>query len=245
MKVEEGRILLVDDERDLVWAIKHSLSDEGYEVLEAYDGVEAIDIARRHRPDLVILDVVMPRMDGFAVCEHLRRDVQLASVPILFLTVRSAVEDRIRGLEEGADDYLAKPFDLRELRARVKALLRRTRGREDGGSEQPARAMLVAGELTLDMAERQLLLLGSTVRLTPAEFALVHYLMCHPGEVFSGRELLQQVWGYPAGTVESGLVRWHIKNLRDKLEPDPTHPRYICTLPAHGYMLRTSPGTEV
>jgi DNA-binding response OmpR family regulator len=239
--VEEGRILLVDDERDLVWAIRHNLSDEGYEVFEAYDGIDALEIARRHRPDLVVLDVVMPRMDGFTVCEHLRRDVTLASVPILFLTARSAVEDRIRGLEEGADDYLAKPFDLRELRARVKALLRRSRGREEGALEVMSRGTLVAGDLALDVGRRQLVVGGKVVRLTPAEFSLIHFLMGHPGEVFSGRDLLQQVWGYPPAAVESGLVRWHVKNLRDKLEPDPSHPRYLCTIAAHGYVLRETP----
>ena len=120
-----ARILLADDEQDLVWAVRHSLSDEGYEVLTAYDGMEALAIARCHRPDLVILDIAMPRLDGLQVCRRLRRDPTLAAVPILFLTVRSAIEDRIKGLDEGGDDYLVKPFDLEELKARVKALLRR------------------------------------------------------------------------------------------------------------------------
>lgn len=233
-----ARILVVDDEQDLVWAIRHSLNDEGYEVLAAYDGVEALAIARRHLPDLVILDIVMPRLDGLQVCRRLRRDPNLAAVPILFLTVRSAVEDRVTGLDEGADDYLVKPFDLRELKARVRALLRRGRSFvPDGAPKLVGRsALLVVGPLTLNLHTRQVQVNGKTIQLTPAEFDLLHHLMTHPGEVFSSQQLLQQVWGYRPGTADPGLVRWHVKNLRAKIEPDPSHPVYIRTIPRHGYI---------
>jgi DNA-binding response OmpR family regulator len=232
-----ARILLVDDEQDLVWAVQHSLGDEGYEVLTAYDGLEALAIARRHRPDLVILDIVMPRLDGLQVCQRLRRDPTLAAVPILFLTVHSAIEDRIKGLDEGGDDYLVKPFDLRELRARVRALLRRGRSAPEGGPGPEGRGSLVVGPLTLDLHTCQVGVGEKTVQLTPTEFNLLHHLMIHPGEAFSSPRLLQQVWGYPPETADPGLVRWHIKNLRAKIEPDPTHPVYIRTVPRHGYML--------
>jgi len=226
------RILVVDDEQDLVWAVRQSLSDEGHEVLTAYDGVEALDVARRHHPDLVILDIAMPRLDGLQVCRKLRRDPTLAAVPILFLTVRSAIEDRVKGLDEGGDDYLAKPFNLEELKARVRALLRRGRPAPEG-SPGP---LLVASLLVLDLHTRQVRVREKVVQLTPIEFKLLHYLMTHPGEVFSSRQLLRRVWGYPPESADPGLVRWHIKNLRTKIEPDPTHPFYIRTVHRHGYM---------
>jgi DNA-binding response OmpR family regulator len=233
-----ARILLVDDEQDLVWAVRHSLSDEGYEVLTAYDGVEALAVARRHRPDLVILDIVMPRLDGLQVCHRVRRDPTLAAVPILFLTVRSAIEDRLKGLDEGGDDYLVKPFDLRELKARVKALLRRGRSAPEGGPGPEGRgSLLVVGPLTLDLYTRQVRVGEKSIQLTPAEFDLLHHLMTHPGEVFSSQQLLRQVWGYPPETADPGLVRWHMKNLRAKIEPDPVRPVCIRTVPHHGYIL--------
>jgi DNA-binding response OmpR family regulator len=232
-----AQILLVDDEQDLVWALRHSLSDEGHEVLTAYDGVEALQVAQRHRPDLLILDIVMPRLDGLQVCRRLRRDPTLAAVPILFLTVCSAIKDRIKGLDEGGDDYLVKPFDLEELKARVRALLRRARSALQGGpgSEGPD-SLLVVGSLALNLHICQVRVGEKTAQLTPTEFDLLHHLMVHPGEVFSSQHLLQQVWGYPPRTADPGLVRWHIKNLRAKIEPDPADPVYVRTVPRHGYM---------
>jgi DNA-binding response OmpR family regulator len=137
------RILVVDDEKDLVWAVQHSLGDESYEVFTAYDGMEALAVARRHHPDLVILDICMPRLDGVQVCRRLRRNPTLATVPTLFLTVRDAIEDRIKGLDEGGDDYLVKPFDLGELKARVRALLRRARFAPEGGLGPEGRDFLL------------------------------------------------------------------------------------------------------
>jgi DNA-binding response OmpR family regulator len=235
--MSQTRILLVDDEQDLVWAVRHSLNDEGYEVLTAYDGVEALAVARRHRPDLVILDVVMPRLDGLQVCHVLRRNPALAAVPILFLTVRNGIEDRVSGLDQGGDDYLTKPFDLRELKARVRALLRRGRSTQERDPQPKDDSYLEAGSLTLNLHTCQVRVGGKTVQLTPTEFDLLHHLMVHPGEVFSSQQLLRQVWGYPPETADPGLVRWHIKNLRAKIEPNPTHPVYICTIPRHGFIL--------
>jgi DNA-binding response OmpR family regulator len=232
-----ARILLVDDEQDLVWAVRHSLTDEGHEVLTAYDGVEALNVAQRHRPDLIVLDIVMPRLNGLQVCRSLRRDPTLAAVPILFLTVCSAIEDRIRGLDEGGDDYIVKPFDLGELKARVRALLRRARSALQGGPgpEDPD-SLLVVGSLALNLHTCQVRVREKTAQLTPTEFDLLHHLIAHAGEVFSSQQLLQQVWGYPPRTADPALVRWHIKNLRVKIELDPAHPVYIRTVPRHGYM---------
>lgn len=228
-------ILLADDEPDLVWAVRHRLSSEGHEVATAYDGVEALALARRRRPDLVILDIVMPRLDGLQVCLELRGDPGLAAVPILFLTAKDAVEDRLRGLGCGADDYLAKPFDVRELQARVKALLRRRHPASETHYET-----LSIGSLTLDADTRQIRVKTKTVLLTPTQFKLLYHLTRHAGKVFSVQELLKQVWGYAPETADPGLVRWHVKKLRERIEPDPARPTYIRTMPRHGYALIVS-----
>jgi len=232
-----ARILLADDEPDLVWALRHSLSGEGYEVLTACNGVEALTIARRHHPDLVILDITMPGLDGLQVCQRLRQDSALSTVPILFLTVRSAIEDKITGLDEGGDDYLVKPFDLRELKARIKVLLRRARRAPRGGPLPGAKdAPLVVGSITLDPNTYLVHVGTKTVRPTPVEFDLLCHLMARPGKIFSGQQLLQEVWGYPPEMADTGLVRWHIMNLRAKIEPDPAHPVFIRTVPRQGYI---------
>jgi len=232
------RVLLVDDEQDLIWGLQHSLSGEGYEVFSAYDGVEALSLTRRHHPDLVILDMLMPRLDGLSVCRILRQDPTLSSVPILFLSVRGTTADRIRGLREGADDYLPKPFDLRELKARIKALLRRVPSTPEESMEPDGRApLLTVGPLTLDLHTRQVRVKKKVVKLTPIEFDLLHYLMTHPREIFSSKQLMKQVWNYHSEVISTGPVRWHIGNLRAKIEPDPDHPIYIRTVPHHGYGL--------
>ncbi|MBI4769629.1 MAG: response regulator transcription factor [Chloroflexi bacterium] len=230
-----ARILLADDEQDLVWALRHSLGDEGHEVIAAYDGVETLAVARRHCPDLAILDIAMPCLDGVQVCRQLRRDPTLARMPILFLTVRGNIEDRLAGLDNGGDDYLVKPFDLRELKARVRALLRRSRSTAEAGQQSDEEGVLRVGSLALNLHTCQVHVGEQLVQLTPVEFDLLCHLMTYPGEVFSSRELLQQVWGYPPATADPCLVRWHIKNLRAKVELDPAHPVYIRTVPRQGY----------
>ncbi|MCJ7620608.1 MAG: response regulator transcription factor [Anaerolineae bacterium] len=231
-------ILLADDERDLVWAVQHSLRNDGYQVLTAYDGAEALALARRRLPDLIILDIVMPGLDGLQVCRELRQDPTLGAIPILFLTVRSSIEDRIAGLDEGGNDYLAKPFDLGELKARIRALLRRHHSAASVERDtEGADSLLSAGGLTLDLKACQIRVAGRTEQLTPTEFDLFYYLMTHPGEVFSSRQLVQRVWGYAPQTADPSLVRWHVKNLRAKIEPDPEHPVYIRYIPRHGYLL--------
>ena len=176
MERETARILLVDDEQALVWALRHSLSDEGYKVLAAGNGAEALALAQRKSPDLVILDIVMPGLDGLEVCRRLRRDPALAAVPILFLTVRNSVKDRVIGLNGGADDYLIKPFDVQELKARVRSLLRRSRSTAKAlGLDQDS--TLVVGSLTLDLRCRKVCVGDRIVQLTPTEFHLLHHLM--------------------------------------------------------------------
>ena len=232
-----ARILVVDDEQDLVWALRHVLSGRGYEVLTAYDGMDALAVARRHHPDLVILDIGMPQLDGLKVCRALRRDPALAAVPILFLTAHSAVEDRVTGLQAGGDDYMTKPFDTQELAARVMALLRRARPTpEERPGPKKQDFLLRVAALELDLRTCQVRLAhGRPNQLTPTEFDLLYYLITHQGEVFSSQHLLRHVWHYPPETGDASLVRWHIKNLRVKIEPDPTQPNYIQTVPRHGY----------
>ena len=225
-----------------MWAVRHSLTDDGHEVLTAYDGMEALSVARSHRPDLVVLDITMPRLDGLQVCNGLRGDPALASVPILFLTERTAIEDRVAGLDGGGDDYVVKPFDLRELRSRIGALLRRKGSPEHGVPRQRSAWLVTVGSLVLDRRTRRVSARGVESQLTPVEFDLLHYLMTHQGELFSAQQLLEQVWGYPPDTADPSLVRWHIRNLRAKIEPDPDDPEYIRTVPRHGYMLLAGDG---
>jgi DNA-binding response OmpR family regulator len=232
------QVLVVDDEPDLLWALQHSLSDEGYQVLTASDGKAALQVAHRHRPDVVVLDVAMPGMDGMEVCRRLRRDPELASVPILFLTVRSQVDDRVTALDEGGDDYMIKPFDLRELKSRIRALLRRGRlALRSQPAGESATYLLTVGTLTLDLHLRQVRVGDMTMPLTPTEFDLLHFMMLHPAEVFSSQKLLEAVWGYVPGAGGSSVVRWHIGNLRAKIELDPDRPTLIRTIPRHGYVL--------
>jgi DNA-binding response OmpR family regulator len=229
------RILLVDDEQDLTCVVQLSLSGDGYEVITAADGIEALMSAGRSRPDLVILDTSMPRLDGLQVCASLRRDPDLASVPIMFLTGSDSVDDRIRGLEAGADDYLTKPFDLRELKARVRALLRRAAHKVPAAAARPA--LLTLGELALNPRTGEVAAGQRRAQLTPAELELLRYLMQRPDTVFSSQHLLQHVWGYAPDAADQGLVRWHVMNLRTKIEADPSRPVFLRTVPRHGYML--------
>ncbi len=232
----QARILLVDDEPDFLWAVQYSLKDESYEVLTACDGVEALAIARRHRPDLIILDIRMPRLDGLEVCREIRRDPTLGAVPILMLTALGDINDEVTGLDEGADDYVVKPVEMTVLKARVRALLRRGRSAPDEGPTLDGRRYLSARNLALDLNTRQVHVGEKTEQLTPTEFKLLRHLMSHPGEFFTARELLELVWEFTWGSTSDSLVRWHIQNLRAKIEPDPSRPIYIHTVRGHGYM---------
>jgi DNA-binding response OmpR family regulator len=177
----------------------------------------------------------MPEMDGVQVCHELRHDTHLAAVPILFLSMRSSIEDRINGLNGGADDYLTKPFDFGELKARIKALIRRSgRSRTVTG---PLASLLVYEDLQLDLRAHMVRVASESILLTPAEFDLLRHFMLHQGQVYSSAALLQIVFGYSCDSADQGLVRWHIRNLRRKIEPDPNHPHYIRTVPRHGYLM--------
>ncbi len=226
-------ILVVEDEPVLLETLEYNLKREGYRVLTATDGRAAMETFRRERPDLVVLDVMLPDIDGFEVCRILRRET---TVPILMLTARTDEVDKVVGLEVGADDYVTKPFSMRELLARVKALLRRGRMlREELAAERVAgRERLVFGDLVIDDASRTVHLRGEPVPLKPKEYDLLLFLARHRGIVLSRELILERVWGWDF-IGGSRTVDVHIRWLREKLEDDPTNPTRIVTVRGVGY----------
>ena len=223
------KILVVDDEVDIVDFIGDYLMGEGYEVVEAYDGVEALDKMRQDQPDLVILDVMLPRLDGFEVCKQMRAE---STVPILMVTAKGSDVDKIVGLEIGADDYIPKPFNPRELVARVKAILRRTY-RQDYQPDNQA-ALLKHKDLSIDIERRRVTIENRLLELTMKEFDLLLFLMQNPGHVYSRDHLLDYVWGQDS-FVGARTVDVHIRRLREQIETDASHPQYIQTVWGVGY----------
>ncbi len=233
------QILVVDDEKIVAGSIERSLRIDGLGVTVANSGVEALKAARRHRPDLMCLDIVMPGMDGLEVCRQLRADPLLADLPILFLTALSSHEDKIAGFRTGADDYLTKPFNVDELLLRIRAVLRR--GNRNNPIEESSLAgdTIVIHDLHLNCKAFTATTPKGEVTLTPVQFDLLYFLMSHPDEVFSPMKLLHDVWDYPFDAGSSDLVRVHVKNLREKIESDPSKPRHIVTVARHGYTIKT------
>ena len=224
------KILVVDDEKVLVKGIKFNLESEGYQVEVGYDGQTAVDLAREGGFDLIILDLMMPVLDGIQACMRIR---EFSNVPIIILTAKGEDADKLVGFESGADDYITKPFNILELRARIRALLRRA-----GMTQQEAGGgRLTAGEIALDMSERVAWRGEDRVELTAKEFDLMELLMKNPGRVYSRENLLNIVWGYEyAGDYRT--VDVHIRRLREKLEPDSANPQYILTKWGVGYYLK-------
>jgi two-component system KDP operon response regulator KdpE len=223
---ERRRILVVDDEERMVRFIRMNLEHDGYQVMEALNGKQAID-KLRDTPDLVLLDVMMPDVDGFEVLETVR---QVSSVPVIMLTAKGEEDDRVRGLELGADDYVTKPFSPRELVSRVKAVLRRT----EGATGSMHGLIEVDERLRIDFDRREIWLEGKLVKLRPTEYRLLYHLVQNAGWVVSHDQLLQKVWGYEYRD-EPHYVRLYINYLRQKLEKDPSDPRYILTERGVGY----------
>ncbi|MGQ9684571.1 MAG: response regulator transcription factor [Anaerolineae bacterium] len=231
-----ARILVVDDDVDVAETVSRTLQRAGYEVSVAHRGADALQMLRERRPDLMVLDIRMPGLNGIEVCRLVRGTPGLSRLPLLFLSAKAEVADRVEGLEAGADDYITKPFDLRELELRVKALLRRSRQLEAATPGQ-----IRVGSIRLDCSTYELVTPERTAVLTPVEYDLMAYLMRNPERVFSAALLLQEVWGYPPGMGTTDLVRVHIKNLREKIEPDPGHPRYLRNIPRRGYAVYAEP----
>lgn len=224
------KILAVDDEESILRLLTFNLEQAGYEVIEARDGIEAREKIRNENPDLVILDVMLPGLDGLSLCRQLRKEDN--DVPILMLTARGDEIDKIFGLEMGADDYVTKPFSPRELVARVNALLRRAGLRERKGDPD----VLATGDLTIYPSKREVWLKGRLVELTPKEFELLELLARNPGRVMSRSVILDTLWGYEYFG-DTRIVDVHISHLREKIEDDPAHP-YIETVRGVGYKFR-------
>lgn len=261
----DPNILVIEDDDIVARTIERSLRGHEFRVTLANSGVEGLKAARRRPPDMVILDVIMPGMDGYQVCREMRSDPLLAEVPILFLTAKVKDQDKIDGFNAGADDYLCKPFNIDELVLRLRAIIRRTQGQasSEGGAErapepaptrpgrksllrskgalaarQDGRHRLTIGAYTLDTRTFELTTpTHGKVRLTPVQYDLLQHLMRHAGEVFSPSRLLDEVWDYPSDTGSPDLVRVHIKNLRERVEEDPRTPTFIRTVPGYGYTI--------
>jgi len=221
------RVLVVDDDAKTVELVKLYLNRDGYKVLTAYDGIEALRLARESHPDLIVLDLMLPGVDGLEVCRTLRNE---SDVPIIMLTARTTEQDRLTGLDLGADDYVTKPFSPRELAARVRVVLRRL----PGETLQRGPTEVKHGELTVDFRKYAAFLAGRPLNLTPIEFKLLGALVKEPGRVFSREQLIERALGYDFEGFDR-TIDVHILNLRRKLEPDPSHPRYIKTVYGVGY----------
>lgn len=224
------KILVVDDEKLLVKGTKFNLENDGYEVITGSDGVEAVEAVAAQKPDLVILDLMMPRMDGLEACRQIR---EFSDVPIIMLTAKADDMDKLMGFEHGCDDYLTKPFNILELKARVRALLRRSGG---GKKEESRSNVLTCGHITLDVDARNAYNDGVLTDLTAKEFDLMELLMRNPGRVYSRENLLNVVWGYEY-IGDYRTVDVHVRRLREKLELDPANPEYIRTKWGVGYYL--------
>ncbi len=222
------RILVVDDEKLLVKGIKFNLENEGYQVECAYDGAAAVELARAGKFDLIILDLMMPEIDGLEACMRIR---EFSNVPIIMLTARSEDTDKIIGFECGADDYITKPFNILELKARIRAMLRRSTGASQ------AKSQITVGDLTLDTEQRVAIRDGKTVELTAKEYDLIELLMKNPRRVYSRENLMNVVWGY-SYTGDYRTVDVHIRRLREKLERQPAEPEYIMTKWGVGYYFK-------
>jgi two-component system, OmpR family, alkaline phosphatase synthesis response regulator PhoP len=226
------RILIIEDDRDIVELVRYNLANEGYRVAAAHDGSTGLATLKKSPPDLLLLDLMLPKLSGLDVCREIRRDESLNRLPILMLTARGEEADRVVGLEMGADDYVTKPFSPRELVARVKALLRRAEPPGD------ARRTIELGKLAIDPAAYRVSLAGKTVPLSTLEFRLLYFLASRPNRVFTRDQLLDGVWGTDR-FVTPRSVDVYVRRLREKIEPDPEHPAYLKTVRGAGYLFET------
>jgi two-component system OmpR family response regulator len=228
-----NKVLLVEDDRTLLDVLKYNLTKEGHDVITASDGVEALDVARDKKPDLIVLDVMLPKLDGFEVCRILRGEM---TVPILMLTAKAGETDKVVGLELGADDYMTKPFSMREFLARIRAMLRRAEMMRIAASsvQETAPSIIKVGDLEIDFARHKVSQSGTSIDLSPKEFDLLTFLVKNREQVFSRDQLLEKVWGYDyAG--DTRTVDVHLRWLRQKIEVDPANPGHLLTVRGIGY----------
>ena len=225
------KILVVDDEALLVKGIRFNLQNDGYEVITGCDGVEAVELARSQSPDLIVLDVMMPRLDGLQACSKIR---EFSDVPIILLTAKSGDMDKLLGFDQGADDYLTKPFNILELKARIRAMLRRS---GSTSVKETPKNELVGGSIRLDLDARNAYRGGELADLTAKEFDVIEHLMRNPTRVFSRESLLDTIWAYEYRS-DIRTVDVHIRRLREKLEEDPAQPKHIMTKWGVGYYFK-------
>ena len=222
------KVLVVDDEKLIVKGIRFSLEQDGMEVTCAYDGEEALHLAQENKFDMILLDIMLPKMDGFEVCQAIR---EFSNMPIVMLTAKGDDMDKILGLEYGADDYITKPFNILEVKARIKAIMRRTAASEP---KEENSKVIESGDLKLDCESRRLFVQGREINLTAKEFDLLELLVMNPNKVYSRENLLNIVWGYEyPGDVRT--VDVHVRRLREKIEPNPSEPKYVHTKWGVGY----------
>ena len=222
------KVLVVDDEKLIVKGIRFSLEQDGMEVTCAYDGEEALRLAQENKFDMILLDIMLPKMDGFEVCQAIR---EFSNMPIVMLTAKGDDMDKILGLEYGADDYITKPFNILEAKARIKAIMRRTAASEP---KEENSKVIESGDLKLDCESRRLFVQGREINLTAKEFDLLELLVMNPNKVYSRENLLNLVWGYEyPGDVRT--VDVHVRRLREKIEPNPSEPKYVHTKWGVGY----------
>ena len=229
-------ILIVDDEKPIVEILMYNLEKEGYNTIEAYDGVEAVNLALEKKPDLILLDIMLPRMDGLAVCKRIRHS--LPNVPILMLTAKAEEIDKILGLELGADDYITKPFSVRELMARIKANLRKIEANnlKDEIKDESSNNVITIGELSLNLDKFEVKVSGQTIDLTLREFEVLKYLAGQPGQVVTREVLLEKVWGYEYyGDIRTVDVT--VRRIREKIEKDTSNPKILITKRSVGYYI--------
>ena len=232
-----ARVLVVDDEKLIVKGIRFSLEQDGFEVDCAYDGEEAIELAKKTEYDIVLLDVMLPKLDGFEVCQAIR---EFSDMPVIMLTAKGGDMDKILGLEYGADDYISKPFNILEVKARIKAIIRRSLKAKRQKREEPS-SMIGSGDLKMDTEGRRVFIGEKEINLTAKEFDLLELLVRNPNKVYSREALLNYVWGNRA--MDSGDVRTvdvHVRRLREKIEPSPSDPRYVHTKWGVGYYFGVS-----
>ncbi|MCH8825580.1 MAG: response regulator transcription factor [Chloroflexi bacterium] len=229
--MSDANVLVVEDEENILEALRYSLEREGYAVHTAVDGEEGLNLARQHSPDLIILDVMLPKMDGFELCRILRSETD---VPIIMLTARGEEIDRIVGLEMGADDYVTKPFSTREFMVRIRNMLRRSRHSANAQSTSASGDNIVAGDLEVNLASRVVRRAGAAVEMKPREFDLLALLVKNAGRAFSRDQILQQLWGHDYYG-DSRTVDVHVRWLREKIELDPSKPRRLVTVRGVGY----------
>ena len=239
MPAKKMTILTADDDPQLLRLVMRNLQLEGYEVLMASDGKQALEQIEAHQPDLVLLDVMMPKLDGFTVCQRVR---EFSSVPIIIVTARGQDQDKVRGLDLGEDDYLTKPFSVEELLARVRAVLRRSQF--VANDRAVAAQTMTIGDLTIDFTQHLVTMAGREITLTPTEYRIISYLAQNAGRVVTQDLLLEHVWG-PEYLGESHMLQVNINRLRHKIEVDPVRPGYILTKVGIGYMLSLQPSAQV